>query len=237
MATTHKYIRILLASTRIKTHTSERSLLKNLGTWCVAFPSCLCYLYIKKTASAPCWRPPTSRRTRASARYSRTWAMGAQPTTEFDARGCDCCLTSTRFVQPCAHSPRTVYRQLLQSSPSRSKVVQLTVAGQCHLANSYPRCSTFLWLQQAGVADAGAQPGAAAHSPGRQGRHRRRLRAGANLFPFDLRTLELLQPLQSEALQLAHALGAALQISCLCCKDGEYASLCGRCAFGQQPKP
>ena len=34
MATTHKYIRILLASDRIKTHTSERSLLKNLGTWC-----------------------------------------------------------------------------------------------------------------------------------------------------------------------------------------------------------
>lgn len=33
VATTHKYIRILLASSRIKTHTSERSLLKNLGTW------------------------------------------------------------------------------------------------------------------------------------------------------------------------------------------------------------
>lgn len=33
VATTHKYIRILLASDRIKTHTSERSLLKNLGTW------------------------------------------------------------------------------------------------------------------------------------------------------------------------------------------------------------
>ena len=33
VATTHKYIRILLASGRIKTHTSERSLLKNLGTW------------------------------------------------------------------------------------------------------------------------------------------------------------------------------------------------------------
>jgi CCR4-NOT transcription complex subunit 1 CAF1-binding domain len=36
VATTHKYIRILLASDRIKTHTSERSLLKNLGTWCVS---------------------------------------------------------------------------------------------------------------------------------------------------------------------------------------------------------
>lgn len=38
MATTHKYIRILLASDRIKTHTSERSLLKNLGTWCALSP-------------------------------------------------------------------------------------------------------------------------------------------------------------------------------------------------------
>lgn len=33
VATTHKYIRILLASPRIQTHASERSLLKNLGTW------------------------------------------------------------------------------------------------------------------------------------------------------------------------------------------------------------
>ena len=33
VATTYKYIKILLASERIKTHTSERSLLKNLGSW------------------------------------------------------------------------------------------------------------------------------------------------------------------------------------------------------------
>ncbi len=53
VATTHKYIRILLASTRIKTHTSERSLLKNLGTWCVFSPSCLCFLYLKKQRPHP----------------------------------------------------------------------------------------------------------------------------------------------------------------------------------------
>lgn len=41
VATTHKYIRILLASDRIKTHTSERSLLKNLGTWCALSPPAL----------------------------------------------------------------------------------------------------------------------------------------------------------------------------------------------------
>ena len=33
VATTYKYVRILLASERIITHTSERSLLKNLGSW------------------------------------------------------------------------------------------------------------------------------------------------------------------------------------------------------------
>lgn len=33
VATTYKYVKILLASERIKTHTSERSLLKNLGSW------------------------------------------------------------------------------------------------------------------------------------------------------------------------------------------------------------
>jgi CCR4-NOT transcription complex subunit 1 CAF1-binding domain len=33
VATTHKYIRILLRSERIKTQTGERSLLKNLGSW------------------------------------------------------------------------------------------------------------------------------------------------------------------------------------------------------------
>lgn len=31
--TTYKYIKILLASERIKTQSSERSLLKNLGSW------------------------------------------------------------------------------------------------------------------------------------------------------------------------------------------------------------
>lgn len=31
--TTYKYVKILLASERIKTHSSERSLLKNLGSW------------------------------------------------------------------------------------------------------------------------------------------------------------------------------------------------------------
>ena len=43
IATTHKYIRILLASGRIKTHTSERSLLKNLGTWYAACHSILAF--------------------------------------------------------------------------------------------------------------------------------------------------------------------------------------------------
>ena len=33
VTTTYKYVKILLASERIKTHSSERSLLKNLGSW------------------------------------------------------------------------------------------------------------------------------------------------------------------------------------------------------------
>ena len=33
VTTTYKYVRILLASERIKTQSGERSLLKNLGSW------------------------------------------------------------------------------------------------------------------------------------------------------------------------------------------------------------
>ena len=49
--TTHKYIRILLASLRIKTHTSERSLLKNLGTWCGFELFGLCTVEFPESAS------------------------------------------------------------------------------------------------------------------------------------------------------------------------------------------
>ena len=33
LETTYKYVRILLRSERVRTHTGERSLLKNLGSW------------------------------------------------------------------------------------------------------------------------------------------------------------------------------------------------------------
>ncbi len=77
IATTHKYIRILLASARIKTHTSERSLLKNLGTWYAAFHSTLVFFAV--TLFVVIWGKSTEQAVLAV----QAWSIdtGSQPST------------------------------------------------------------------------------------------------------------------------------------------------------------